>query len=120
MWCLSLLLMIIISSKCSAKSLQIKENENNEISLYVKLLINDFNMKYPAAKDVGIFTLSKIDHREVNDLAEDIRKSFPDTVAVNSPSLVYADNLYPHTYSFIIIVSDVTQNVSFPKFSDKH
>ena len=115
MWCLSLLLIIIISSKCSAKSLQIEENENNEISLYVKLLINDFNKKYPAAKDVGIFTLSKIDHREVNDLAEDIRKSFPDTVAVNSPSFNRAENFDLRTYSFIIIVSDVTENVSFVK-----
>ena len=102
---------------CSeGKILQVKsENENGEITLFVKDLIDEFDVKDSSTKDVAMFRLSRFEDfkQKADNVFEDIRKNIPKTVAVISPPLNKTlDDLRLRKCSIVIIVTDVSNSVS--------
>ena len=99
-----------------AKLLQIKnEKENEEITSFVKDLIEKLDSKDSYTKDVAVFRLSRFENsrQRVDNAFEDIRKIIPSTVAVISPPLnKVIDDLRLRKCSIVITVTDVLNAVS--------
>lgn len=93
-----------------ATVLEVKSSANEDISSYVKALLQDFSVKNSDTKDVAMFSYSKFfrSKQEVQALFEDIRAVIPDSVLVHlpSPEEVILDQSLPKS-SFIILVTDV-------------
>ena len=111
-----LFIVILVTDFSSGKLLQLEGNVqlNIKISSYVKALIDDFIARDPSVKGVAIVSLNIFENKKkkVDDLLKDVRQSILLTIAVNSPSLTKAKNCKIRTYPFMIIISDISNNVS--------
>ena len=110
-------LILFMINGSAAKLLQIirNEKENEEITSFVKDLIEEFDSKDSYTNDVFVFRLSRFENsrQKVDNAFEDIRKIIPSTVAVISPPLnKVIDDLRLRKCSIVIIVTDVLNAVS--------
>lgn len=118
MWSLKFLALLVVVqwfTQGSGNLIQVKENENEEISSYVKALISDYDAKDSSTKDVVVFGIarSKNSLQKVDEVLNDIYAAIPDGVAVYSPPIgevVRDKNL--RSSSFVIIVSDISVGIS--------
>lgn len=95
--------------------LEFKRDENSEIVNYLKILIENYDLKDTSTKDISIFqvNLYERNQKKIADLLEDISKVIPDTYGVLYPPEGESMIDFSFRYSsLVIIISDVNDAVS--------
>jgi hypothetical protein len=109
-----IILLFIVFSAESVRLIDVIAHENNEVSSYVRDLITDFNRQEPATKDVAIlkFNVDLKSTQNVDDVFEDIRRAIPNENPVLVPKMERIVHRNLPDMAFIIIVSEVGNDVS--------
>lgn len=113
---LKLLTVVLVVRSSSGSLLDVKSDDNEVISTYVKNLVSDFDLKDASTHDIVMFWLSHDENskRKVDDLFDDIRAAIPKTMPVYEPPSTgkVIENRNLRLAAFNIIISSVSDAVS--------
>lgn len=102
------------------ESTNLAHNDGNYlISRFIKNLLREFELGNSRINDLGIFRISKFGRssQRIDDLYEDVYDAIPWTMPVHySPLDKIVENRNLRVSSFIIIISDVANEVNFITF----